>query len=335
MRGLVIRALLAIFAIGAIAMATQRPAFADTVCQKTDPATGVCQIWIEAPGSPSTPSAGASDGPKDTGSGAACYWDGTKQGISKPLPGPVPCSSNAGYWSNGYNCYISAINPQPPAGDPSWQGHQPGDGAVYNCYQPQTDLLIMVWAQDAPPNSGAGPTPRDVAEIAIKQMDIHAINVGVTPMPGPNSVGIVGMPVWLWAANPDDHTVGPLTASATAGGVTVAATARLLKVTWDMGDGNTVTCDGAGTPYKAVDGKSKSPDCGYVYQKSSSHEQDGKYKVTATSDWVITWAGAGQTGTIRLNGLARSVDISVGGSAGARGVAGTRKASRHEFYDHT
>lgn len=312
MRRFLIGALLAFLAITGTATVTQQSASADTVCQKTDPATGVCQIWVEVPAGPSNPTPGNSADPKDTGSGAACYWDGTKQGISNPPPGPVPCSSNGGYWSNSYNCYISIESPQPPAGDPTWQGHQPGDGAVYNCDQPQTGLLITVWVQDPPPNSGAGPTPRDVAQLAIKQMGIHAINVGITPKPGPNSVGIVGMPVWLWAANPDAHTVGPMTASATAGGITVTATARLLKVTWDMGDGNSITCGGAGTPYSATDGQSKSPDCGYVYQKSSSHEQDGKYTVTAASDWVITWAGAGQTGTIRLNGLARSVEISIG-----------------------
>jgi hypothetical protein len=36
------------------------------------------------------------------------------------------------------------------------------------------------------------------------------------------------------------------------------------------------------------------------------------FTVTATSDWVISWQGAGQSGTIRLNGLARSVQIAVG-----------------------
>ena len=55
----------------------------------------------------------------------------------------MPCTIEYGYWSNGYNCYISLLDPQPPAGDPSWQGHEPGDGAVYQCYQPQTDLLDL------------------------------------------------------------------------------------------------------------------------------------------------------------------------------------------------
>ena len=153
-------------------------------------------------------------GRRTPASGAACYWDGTDQGITKPPPGPVPCSSEYGYWSNGYNCYISLLDPQPPAGDPSWQGHEPGDGAVYNCYQPQTDLLIWIWSADPPPNSGAGPTPREVAQIAIEQMELRAIDIGITPEPGEDSIGIVGMPVWMWAANPDSHTVGPITESA-------------------------------------------------------------------------------------------------------------------------
>lgn len=312
MRRVVIRLACFVVAVGGLVAAGHSTAYADTICQQTNPATGQCLIWVEVPGSPSGPGTGGSNGPTDTGSGSPCWWDGTDQGITHPPPGPVACTSDAGSWSNNYHCYLSAVDPQPPAGDPSWQGHDPGDGAVYTCFQPQTALLIMIWAQNPPPNPAAGPTPREVAELAIKQMDIHAIDIGITPEPGEDSIGIVGMPTWLWAANPDDHTVGPMTASASSGGITVTATARLLNVSWDMGDGNTLTCNGAGEPYKASYGKAKSPDCGYVYQKSSSNEQDGKYTVTATSDWVVTWQGAAQTGIIRLNGLARSVEISVG-----------------------
>ena len=285
------------------------PATAGTDCQQTDPATGQCLIWVDVPDKPGDSGV---DGPKDTGSGAACYWDGRKQGISKPPPGPVPCTSDYGYWSNNYRCYIKLSAPQSPAGDPSWRGHEPGDGAIYDCYQPQTDLMVYLWSQDMPPNSGAGPTPREVAQLVIAQMELRAINIGITPEPGASNLGIVGMPVWLWATNPSDRTVGPITASASAGGITITATARLQKLTWDMGDGAKITCNGAGTPYKAAYGKKESPDCGHVYNKSSSTKSDGKFAVTATSVWVITWEGAGQTGTIRLNGLQRSVAIAVG-----------------------
>jgi hypothetical protein len=312
MRGVVIRLASVMFAAGGLMVVGHATTYADTTCQQTNPVTGQCLIWIEAPGSPSNPGDGNSGGPKDTGSGSACWWDGTKQGITDPPPGPVACTSKEGYWSNGYDCYITAVDPQPPAGDPSWQGHEPGEGGVYSCYQPQTDLLIWIWSADPPPSSGAGPTPGEVAQVAIEQMDLRAIDIGITPEPGEDSIGIVGMPVWMWAANPDSHTVGPITTSASAGGITVTATANLHKITWDMGDGTKVQCLTAGTPYKASYGKAKSPDCGHVYEKSSSTKSGGKYTVTATSDWVITWEGAGQTGTIRLNGLTRTTAIAVG-----------------------
>ena len=287
-------------------------AHSDPSCQRTDPATGLCLIWIEVPGDHGDPAKPADEGPQDTGSGASCYWDGTDQGITKPPPGPVPCTSDGGYWSNAHNCYISSQKPQPPADDPAWQGHEPGDGAIYQCYQPQTGLLISIWAADPPADSGAGPTPREVAQIAIESMALKAIDIGITPEPGPDSIGLVGMPVWMWARNPDSDTYGPATASASAGGITVTAAARVHQITWDMGDGTEVVCRSVGTPYEASFGKRESPDCGHVYEESSAHQPSGKYTVTATSDWVITWAGAGQTGTIRLNGLSRSVEIAVG-----------------------
>lgn len=313
MRGPLSRLVLIAAAAGVLVAINQSPAVGDTRCQQTNPATGQCLIWVEAPSTRGDPGGDPGDDESaDTGSGAACYWDGTAQGFSKPRPGPVPCSSEYGYWSNGYHCYIEALDPQPPAGDPSWQGHEPADGAVYQCYQPQTDLLIYVWSRDPPPSSGSGPTPREVAQLAIEQMNLHAINIGIVPEPGEGNIGLVGMPVWMWAANPDTHTVGPISASASAGGITVAATARLHRLTWDMGDGTTVACNGPGTPYEPSYGNKESPDCGHMYETSSSTESGGKFTVTATSDWVITWSGAGQTGAVRLNGLSRSVEISVG-----------------------
>ena len=62
-------------------------------------------------------------------------------------------------------------------------------------------------------------------QIAIENMHLRAIDIGIAPEPGPDSIGLVGMPVWMWAANPDEHTVGPITESASAGGITVTATA--------------------------------------------------------------------------------------------------------------
>lgn len=310
-RGLT-RILLAVAVVATATASYAAPAAADTRCQVTDPQTGLCVIWVEGPSDPGESGGTGDPGPEDTGSGVGCFWDPGKQGLSGPPAGPVACSSQYGYWSNAYNCYIKTAEPQPPAEDPAWQGHEPGDGAVYFCYQPQSGLLISLWAAETPENSAAGPTPREVAEIAIDRMGLRAIDIGITPEPGPNSVGLVGMPVWLWAEDPGPSTVGPMSSSASAGGITITATAELHHVEWDLGDGATIVCRTAGTPYEPSFGKGESPDCGHVYATASSRQPHGTYTVTATSDWVITWAGAGQTGTIRLNGLARSVQITVG-----------------------
>ena len=315
MRSLVARLTVLSLAIAGLLILAPVGSHADTVCKVTDPETGICLVTVEVPGTPGSPGGpgnGGDDGPRDTGSGVACFWDGPARGIANPPAGPVPCSSEAGYWSNHHLCYISVADPRPPPGDLFWLGDYVDYGDVYECYQPQTGALVLFWSPDPPPNSGAGPTPREVAQIAVERMSLRAIDIGITPEAREGSIGIVGMPVWMWAANPGSSTVGPITASASAGGITVTATAEIHRITWDMGDGTVVRCTTAGTPYQAVFGMATSPDCGHVYERSSSRENGSRYTVTATSNWVITWAGAGQTGTIRLDGLTRSVAIAVG-----------------------
>ena len=285
---------------------------ADTECAQNDELTGMCLLWVEVPGEPGNPGAPDEDAPKDSGSGEACYWDPAKQGLSQPPAGPVPCESESGYWSNTLNCYVKLMDPQPPAGDSAWQGHEPGDGAVYLCYQPQTGIVLFRWSGNPPDRAGQGPTPRVVAQQAIASMALQAIRIGITPAPSEDSVGIVGMPVWMWAREPDAETVGPATATASAGGITITATATLHRVTWVMGDGTTVVCRTPGSPYQPEYGMQGSPDCGHTYVTSSAGQAEDKFTVTATSDWVVSWSGAGQTGTIRLNGLTRTVRIAVG-----------------------
>ena len=288
------------------------PAQADApVCEVHDPRNGTCRVWTQPPTPP--PAVPVSNGPRDTGAGSTCFFDPTRQGFDTPA-GPVPCTSELGFWVNALGCYIRAVNPQPGPDDPAWHGHRAGDGgAVYGCYQPlPVDIDVYVWLASPPAPSGAGPSPAQVAQAAVDSMNLHSITIGIVPEPGPGSVGIVGMPVWMWAANPGPDTTGPVTASASSGGITVTATARINTITWDMGDGHTVVCHGGGTRYNASYGRAQSPDCGHVYTTSSSGGPGDLFTVTATSDWVITWAGAGQTGTIRMGGLTGSTQIAIG-----------------------
>lgn len=137
--------------------------------------------------------------------------------------------------------------------------------------------------------------PAVVARQAVDSMLLKGPEIGITPKPG--GKGVVGMPVYLWTAK-SPETYGPNVASATAGAVTVTATARVSKIVWEMGDGQTVTCTTAGTPYQAEFGKKPSPDCGHQYRQPSSTKPGGKYHVKATSTWTIDWQGAGLTGQL-------------------------------------
>lgn len=122
------------------------------------------------------------------------------------------------------------------------------------------------------------------------------------------------MPAWMWIADPGESTTGPITRSATGGGITVTATARLDRVVWSMGDGATVTCTGSaaeGTAYHVSYGTVSSPTCGHTYTTMSDDQPGDAYTVTATSYWTVTWAGGGASGTIPLT-LTRSTQVRIG-----------------------
>jgi hypothetical protein len=102
----------------------------------------------------------------------------------------------------------------------------------------------------------------------------------------------------MWTT-PTATTWGPNTASASAAGVTVTATASVERVEFDMGDGTVVTCTHMTDEYRTSLGATKrSPSCGHVYQQTSAEQTNGAYAVTATSHWVADWSGGGQSGTI-------------------------------------
>ncbi|MER5696021.1 ATP/GTP-binding protein [Streptomyces mirabilis] len=228
---------------------------------------------------------------RHNGSSGTSGQSGNK-GTSKAVPPP---------------CVVQKMVPQPPPNSALWQGHKPGDGAVYTRICPAAiagaqaagglgmAAFETFWAATAP--AGAI-DPRVLAQQAIDKMLLQGPDIDINPKPG--GKGLVGMPVWM-AADPSQTTWGPNSASASAGAVTVTATAKVAKVVWDMGDGTPpVTCTGAGTPYAKSYGLKPSPDCGHVYTQPSSRVAGGTFKVTATSTWVIDWqvAGGGEGGQL-------------------------------------
>ena len=117
----------------------------------------------------------------------------------------------------------------------------------------------------------------------------------------PNSFSVVNLPTWLWI---DPEFWHAFTASATAGGVTATATANPESVTWDMGDGHVVVCDGPGTPYQLnIPAAAQQTTCSYTYSDSSigrtasdGDPNDAAYSITATVTWAVTWNATGASG---------------------------------------
>lgn len=263
-------------------------------------AGGLCMITVTVPGEPAVPAPGGGQPPApDTG--------GVVEGCEESASGrPIPCQTAGGaYWSKDHQCYVSLVDPQPDKSDPIWEGRT--EGAIYRCH-PLIPIPVdqKFWSLNPPAGPAIQVNPAVVAQTIVEQMNLRAITIGMAPEDRPDSIGLVGLPVWMWVAQPGPDTFGPLTRSASAGAVTVTATAKVNQIVWDMGDGNTVTCTTAGTPYLEQYGAQMSPDCGHRYVRQ------GVYPVTATSYWVVAWtATTGQSGSIPLQ-FSQSRQVQIG-----------------------
>ena len=258
------------------APAQAAPTEACKVVTKWDEAT---KTWISAVECPGTP--GGSATPTSPTSGSACLDDFLK---------PIPCILNGAAWAPAWGCYAGASGQVPDAAHQGMTAYQckfnVAGGAL------ASGLVPIYWLASAP----AIVDPAVLASQALAAMRLGPIRIGMVPDESPGSMGIVGVPVWLWVDAPDARTFGPATSSASAGGVTVTATARVSKVVWSMGDGKAVTCTSAGSVFRSGDGGKRSPDCGYTYTKQ------GTYTIRATSMWAITWsATTGVTGSMALS----------------------------------
>ncbi len=267
-------------------------------CARVNPETGLCEIVIEVP---ATPPITSIDDPEPSGDGGrpACFWYGGR---------PIPCTDPFyGTWSNDLQCYLNRLDPQPPPSDDIWGGNYPR-GAIYQCTDPARTGNPIVWLPQPPE---VAMSPEQAAQIVVRRMDLRAADIGIVPEDEPGRIGAVGAPVYMWTT-PGPTTFGPQVLTGSAGGVTITATAKVDRVVWTMGDGTSVTCRTAGTPYEDRFGFRDSPDCGHRYTRTSAGRPANAYPVSATSFWVVDWTGpAGSSGQITLD-LVSSTSIVVG-----------------------
>ncbi|WP_411092808.1 ATP/GTP-binding protein [Streptomyces sp. 049-1] len=232
-----------------------------------------CEVEVDVPGQ---------SGGGQTGGSGATEGGGT---------------SGEGDPDNKNVCTYKLADPQPPADSLDWEGHEPGDGAVYEqtCGWEGVEgntIVRLVWLAEPPEQETIDPAV--LAQRVVDSMTLRGPDIA-----SPREAGryTVGVPMWMWV-NQSATTYGPNTASASAGGVTVTATAKVSKIVWQMGDGSTVTCAGPGTPYRGSSAMVESPTCGHRYSVTSADAPGGRYSVTATSTWTIDWRGANQSGQL-------------------------------------
>ncbi|MDQ3359960.1 MAG: hypothetical protein M3520_14300 [Actinomycetota bacterium] len=290
MRGLVALWCAFVMILGAsLAVLVSTPAQADPECREVSPITGQCIIYVPPP--PPDYPAPPREGPGDPGD------PGDPVCADPLLDRQVPCIVHSWYWSYDWACYTKYAEPQPPWSDPVWSGRT--DGAIFWCSRgvtltdPFPPDTVSRWAPSPP--WGAPPDPEELARGAVESMNLRAIEIGIVPEQGADRVGLVGLPTWMWVEDIEGSTWGPITRTASSGPWSVTATAEVDRIEWDMGDGTIVTCTTPGTPYEDRFQDADSPDCGHRYQ------EQGRYAVSVTSYWVITWAGLGRSGTIEMD----------------------------------
>lgn len=232
-------------------------------------------------------STGSTTGPSQGGGGGGsgpqvCSYHGVNWACYDPA---------LGYFNSDVGCYFRPLDQQPPEGSDKWEGHKPSEGTVYSKVCGQTDGGLGGLETQFVSNA-AGATP--VIDMTVQAKLLAGRMVFPAPKAGlaPKDTAVVKAPVWLWA----EGMVAPPPSSLAVPGAAVTVTARLKGMTWDFGQGMTVDCATAGTPYDPKYGDAKSPDCGYVFTVGSGTRQGGVFTGTVTAHWqahvVITGPNA-------------------------------------------
>lgn len=192
-------------------------------------------------------------------------------------------------------------------------GPLPGGWFSITCADLATGALVTEteWITQAEGGSTAPAVdPLALALQAERSLRLPAPQISFSP----SGSALVNLPTWLWVNASMWH---PESVTATAAGVSATAVAAPTSVSWSMGDGGTVVCDGPGVPYDPSEPAStQATSCDHTYLESSAGEpspsgdpDDGSFPVTATVDWTVSWTAAGAAGGGPLPGLTTATRV--------------------------
>ena len=260
------------------------PSFADAGgpvnCQPGRPG---CIVGVTDPGSPGQP---VSDPQPPPGGGEACSPP-TGPGI----PQGLDCSG----------CLWQQI-PETPT-QLALLGAAPGS-TVYQvlCYTagvsgPTSTNTVVLPPGASPPAPGL--SAATLGAQAVAKLPFPTVAAASAPgaqgRPFPQTY--VNFPTFLWV---DNAQWVVLSATANDGFKSVTATATPQYVTWGMGDGHQIICNGPGVAWHTG---IESSYCSYTYATSSAHQpqvgtdvNDRPYTVSTRVTYQVTWTCTGQCG---------------------------------------
>lgn len=173
------------------------------------------------------------------------------------------------------------------AGGGGWYWQTCGGQAMDSFTGGPGRLFLPAGAPGGPPVD-----PAALAQQALQHTPIPTPQIGMAP--DPSIPQLVNLATFLWIPAAQWQ---PQTASASAGGVTSTVTATPERVIWDMGQGDSVTCDGPGAPYDpSLSDDAQPSDCRFTYPASSARAPGQTFTVTATVEWHATWTASGAAG---------------------------------------
>jgi hypothetical protein len=253
--------------------------------------------------------AGATD---PGGSGSVDQTGGTAgAGGGGGTPVSVPSGGGHGNSGGGGNGTSCAYIPRLPKGtgngdglsDPGSQNGVPGQYYDSYCNGVYTGTVFVPKGTGGPIGSVVNPV--QLAQQATDHAPFNPLAIVMSPPAGREAVNF---PIFLSISG-----YSPVTASASASGVTSTVSIVPSSVRWQMGDGHTVTCQGPGVPYdptRPFSAQLPAP-CGYKYSASSANQPGQAFQVTATVHYTATWTVTGAPGGGSLAPIDRSVSLPV------------------------
>lgn len=246
---------------------------------------------------------GNSEGGGNSG-GGTCTWTGPPRDVLPAAAAQeetieIPCYHPGWGWYGGDSCYYGefpamAEVPAPPEGKTEEDGRYYWASCFWSIEQfngqwimnPAPAVAQWRWFdfEDVPTLS-----PEELALRALATVTLDPVEFQLSPPE--TGAGLVGLPVWLGIAD-TPNTLGPITSEPQCDGdLCVEITAEVTEVAWEMGDGTPAfPCqpDEHVTWQPGMDFLTPD-DCHHYYHRSSRGQPDGKYEITATSTWSVSY----------------------------------------------